>query len=200
MRSIANERQRSNATSCRQWRENDNTAARAVEALNRGVLDRRWRGRTAIEAGISDWLLYEDPDLEQLRSHPRFVRWASALWDLEYPDDTMSRLQTLVLDETNVPDLEPASACRPERTNGARTRGWSRTEVLTRGANGWLTAHSFGSLAADVAAAWEQVLRDQNFDQHDLRRRYVADAYAVGTAVRVSDGCQAFPWNGRRRG
>ncbi|MGD9704029.1 MAG: hypothetical protein AB7Q42_20335 [Acidimicrobiia bacterium] len=62
----------------RYWSANDRAAQYAVSALTRAVSRRGWRGANAIQAGVLDWLLDEDPDLDRLRQHPRFSRWAAS--------------------------------------------------------------------------------------------------------------------------
>ncbi len=70
----------------RLWkRRYDPFAEFAVRALNHAILTRGARGLTLIEAGSRDWMLYEDPDLDVLRQHPRFQRWASANFDWTAP-------------------------------------------------------------------------------------------------------------------
>lgn len=62
-------------------RRYDAFAELSVRALNQAILVRSAGGRTLIEAGAGDWLQFEDPDLEQLRLHPRFERWVTATFN-----------------------------------------------------------------------------------------------------------------------
>jgi hypothetical protein len=57
-----------------------------VRALNQAILVRRRGGATLIEAGARDWMLRRDPDLHNLRAHPRFQRWVSATSCITQPD------------------------------------------------------------------------------------------------------------------
>jgi hypothetical protein len=65
-------------------RANDSHASQAVEALNRAVGRRSMRGKTAIQAGVSDWLFFRDPDLDRLRPHLRFSRWSDGLFETDH--------------------------------------------------------------------------------------------------------------------
>ena len=64
-------------------RRYDPIAEFAVRALNQSILVRGRKGLTLIEAGTQHWMLYEDPDLDNLRRHPRFQRWACATFALD---------------------------------------------------------------------------------------------------------------------
>lgn len=61
----------------------DDLAKLAVRGLNHALLVRRDGDVTPIKAGVLDWPLYEDPDLDQLRAHPRFQRWAASTFSLQ---------------------------------------------------------------------------------------------------------------------
>lgn len=67
----------------------DRVAWRAVQALD-SVAVQRVRGAWAGN-GVHDWIVFEDPALDQLRRHPRFRRWASAYYNVPVYDETRSR-------------------------------------------------------------------------------------------------------------
>ncbi|HEX2808888.1 MAG TPA: hypothetical protein VHN80_22210, partial [Kineosporiaceae bacterium] len=72
------------STRLTQWkRRYDPIAEFAVRALNHAIMVRGMKSLTLVEAGARDWMLYEDPDLDKLRKHPRFQRWASATFSID---------------------------------------------------------------------------------------------------------------------
>ncbi len=77
-------------------RNNDRHAAQAVNALNRSVRVRSTRGKTAIEAGVSDWLLFRDPDLDRLRPHLLFTRWSDGLFETDESNLQLERADRLL--------------------------------------------------------------------------------------------------------
>jgi hypothetical protein len=60
----------------RAWRRsNDDAVSRVV-----GLLTRACRGdHNMVERGGADWIVFEDPDLERIRRHPRFCRFAKSV-------------------------------------------------------------------------------------------------------------------------
>ncbi len=162
------------------WVSNDATAARAVEALHWAVVNRPLRSINGIEAGVADWLLYEDPDLDRLRSHPRFVRWASALWDLDYPDDAVDRYQSIVDRETRHIDDARRGA------GGTADPNTSRSEALTRRANSWLTAQCIATASGAAADAWRRLaLEWPERPEDDLTMRFAKEVEALRALARI---------------
>lgn len=59
---------------CRRY---DAVAKMAIHHLDEAVSLRARSPRTGRSRGVADWILDEDPDLDLLRRHPRFRRWAA---------------------------------------------------------------------------------------------------------------------------
>jgi hypothetical protein len=156
-------------------RRNDPLADWAIRALNEAILVHRRGDLTAIQAGATDWLLYEDPDLDHLRSHPRFQRWASATFGVAHVDQGASPVDRWQRRRTRM--LQNAE-WRNEGVFGS-TRRWGAGHRLFRLANDHylvdvltLTAPLIADRWLDLAITFALAATDdppENADPADLR-------------------------------
>ncbi|MFZ0159763.1 MAG: hypothetical protein WAL50_12090 [Kineosporiaceae bacterium] len=72
---------------CRRY---DAVAKLAIHQLDAAVALRAQSTRTMGSKGIADWILAEDPDLDMLRRHPRFRRWAAQQFQVTLVPDWRS--------------------------------------------------------------------------------------------------------------
>jgi tetratricopeptide (TPR) repeat protein len=136
------------------WIQDSDTYAEfAVRALNQAILVRGRHGLTLIEAGAQDWMLRRDPDLENLRMHPRFQRWVSATFCVAQPDAEDA--------DAEVADKEPvADVIRREWNNdgvyGSEAR-WGRWSRRWWAANDLYFMERTSDFALAIAAQWRQL-------------------------------------------
>ena len=74
-----------------EWcRHYDAVAKLAIHHLDAAVALRARSSRTIGSKGVADWILDEDPDLDMLRRHPRFRRWAAQQFQVTLVPDWRS--------------------------------------------------------------------------------------------------------------
>lgn len=128
-----------------------------MRALNHSLLVRRRGEDTGLEAGALDWLLYEDPDLELLRLHPRFERWASATFGLTIVNQDESLVDAWMRNRRLriVREKEWGN----DGAFGAAPR-WQRSQRLWWLANDHYLIESITNFAPKIAAQWRHLAQD----------------------------------------
>lgn len=92
-------------SSYHKWcRTYDGVAELAIHHLDQAVAWRARSRRTGRTRGVADWILDEDPDLDLLRRHPRFRRWAA------------QRFQVSIVPEWRSPAFRAMRSARFERS------------------------------------------------------------------------------------
>jgi hypothetical protein len=139
------------------YREVDRDAREAVRRLN-DVLG--LRQRSAVDSdGRVDWILFEDPDLEALRPHPHFRKWAAA--------------------QTTAPTLDLQLNPRVARLRRRRTVGWR----LFGGAKSVQAVHTLRVTARAAAARWHAIANDPSPSSYDFARALERDVRALTIAL-----------------
>jgi tetratricopeptide (TPR) repeat protein len=152
-------------------RRNDTFAEFGVRALNQAILVRGRKGVTLIEAGARDWMLRRDPDLENLRRHPRFQRWVSATFSITQPDVEDG--------DAEAGELGPIAAVLRREWNNEGVYG--AEPRWTRWTRGWCAINDsylverVTDLALMIAGRWRQLAACDQPDRTLQWERQVAE-------------------------
>lgn len=188
----------------RTWQErNDSFCWAAIRGLTHAILIHRRGEVSAFDAGALDWILHEDADLDKLRLHPRFLRWAAGTFSVDMMDAQKStgyRAMThwRVDYPEHRPDVGRSAATTTGRadqpplrlTSGSygRARWWTRDDRIWWLANDLYLVGGLKILAPRTALQWRELAHRgsrSTFERLLLSHQFAAMADDNETAWRL---------------
>jgi hypothetical protein len=104
----------------------DANAKLAIHYLDEAVRRRASSQRNLSSKGVSDWILDEDPDLDLLRRHPRFRRWAAQQFQVTLLPDWRSRAFLRMRANRYEESIKVAGRARRKTKDSKKTQGPSK--------------------------------------------------------------------------